>query len=78
MKEDDTVPRKSRNKSHIHSEDMRKHVLVDSKGIPYGTMKKVLEQEMQLLTKDLGNGNPNMRRIASSSGYMQVWSLHCM
>ena len=37
----------------MQSEDMRKPVLVDSKGIPYGTMKKVLEQEVKLLAKDL-------------------------
>jgi hypothetical protein len=28
-------------------------VLVDSKGIPYGTMKKVMESEVKLLAKDL-------------------------
>jgi hypothetical protein len=50
---DKTLPRKRRNKTHMHTEDMRKPVLVDSKGIPYGTMKKVLEQEMKLLVKDL-------------------------
>ena len=51
--EDATLPRKRRNKTHNHTEDMRKPVLVDSKGIPYGTMKKVLEQEVKLLAKDL-------------------------
>ena len=39
--------------THTHTEDMRKPVLVDSKGILYGTMKKVLEQEAKLLAKDL-------------------------
>jgi hypothetical protein len=51
--EDETLPRMRRNKTHIHTEDMRKPVLVDSKGIPYGTMKKVLEQEVKLMAKDL-------------------------
>ena len=51
--EDEPLPRKRRNKTHTHTEDMRKPVLVDSKGIPYGTMKKVLEQEVKLLAKDL-------------------------
>ena len=51
--EDEPLPRKRRNKTHPHAEDMRKPVLVDSKGIPYGTMKKVLEQEVKLLAKDL-------------------------
>ena len=40
-------------KTHMHTDAMRKPVLVDSKGIPYGTMKKVLEQEVKLLAKDL-------------------------
>lgn len=51
--EDDTVPRKRRPNTHTHCEDMRKPVLVDSKGTPYGTMKKVLEQEVKLMAKDL-------------------------
>jgi hypothetical protein len=51
--EDDTQPRKCRSKTHAHTDDLRKPVLVDSKGIPYGTMKKVLEQEVKLLAKDL-------------------------
>lgn len=53
MDEDDTPPRKHRMKTHAHSDALRKPVLVDSKGIPYGTMKKVLEQEVKLLAKDL-------------------------
>ena len=51
--EDEPLPPKRRNKTHTHTEDMRKLVLVDSKGIPYGAMKKVLEQEVKLLAKDL-------------------------
>ena len=51
--EDDTLSRKRHMKTHMHTEDMRKPVLVDSQGIPYGTMKKVLEQEVKLLAKDL-------------------------
>jgi hypothetical protein len=51
--EDKGMPRKRRLNTQTHSEDMRKPVLVDSKGIPYGTMKKVLEQEVKLLAKDL-------------------------
>ena len=51
--EDDARPRKRRPKTDSQPEDMRKHVMVDSKGIPYGTMKKVLEQEVKLLAKDL-------------------------
>jgi hypothetical protein len=50
--EEAMLARKRRNKTHIHTEDMRKPVLVDSKGIPYKTMK-VLEQEVKLLAKDL-------------------------
>lgn len=53
--EDDTLPWKCRIKTHTHIEDMRKPVLVDSKGIPYGTMKKVLEYKVKLLAKDLEN-----------------------
>jgi hypothetical protein len=53
MDEGETLVRKRRNKTLAHTEDMRKSVLVDSKGIPYGTMKKVLEQEVKLLAKDL-------------------------
>ena len=53
MDEDAPLHRKRRNKTQSHTEDMRKPVLVDSKGIPYGTMKKVLEQEVKLLAKDL-------------------------
>ena len=52
--EDETLPRKRRTKINQNTEDMRKPMLVDSKGIPYGTMKKVLEQEVKLLAKDLG------------------------
>lgn len=51
--DDDKLHRKRRNKTHTHTEDTRKPVLVDSKGIPYGTMKKVLESEVKLLAKDL-------------------------
>ena len=51
--EDETLPRKRRTKINQNTEDMRKPVLVDSKGISYGTMKKVLEQEVKLLAKDL-------------------------
>ena len=51
--EDDTPHRKRCIKTHTHSDDLRKPVLVDSKGIPYGTMKKVLESEVKLLAKDL-------------------------
>jgi hypothetical protein len=51
--DDKRLSRKRRNKSHTHTDDIRKPVLVDSKGIPYGTMKKVLEQEVKLLAKDL-------------------------
>ena len=51
--EEETLARKRRNKTHVHTDDMRKPVLVDSKGIPYGTMKKVLEQEVKLIAKDL-------------------------
>jgi hypothetical protein len=51
--EDDTLHRRRRMKTTTHTEDMRKPVLVDSKGIPYGTMKKVLESEVKLLAKDL-------------------------
>ena len=51
--EDDALHRKRRMKTHTQPEDLRKPVLVDSKGIPYGTMKKVLEQEVKLLAKDL-------------------------
>ena len=53
MEEDVTLPRKRRSKSYVaHIEEMKKPVLVDSKGIPY-RMKKVLEQEVKLLGKDL-------------------------
>jgi hypothetical protein len=51
--EDEPLHRKRRSKTHVQTEDMRKPVLVDSKGIPYGTMKKVMEQEVKLLAKDL-------------------------
>jgi hypothetical protein len=51
--DDETQRRKRGNKSHNRTDDMRKPMLVDSKGIPYGTMKKVLEQEVKLLAKDL-------------------------
>ena len=52
--EDVTLPRKHRSKSDAaHTKEMKKPVLVDSKGIPYRTMKKVLEQEVKLLAKDL-------------------------
>ena len=51
--DDEPLNRKRRNVRHTHVDDMRKPVLVDSKGIPYGTMKKVLEQEVKLLAKDL-------------------------
>ena len=53
MDKDEPMPRKRRNKTHTRSDDMRKPILVDSKGIPYGTMKKVLEQEVKLLATDL-------------------------
>ena len=51
--EDETEPKKRHNKTLAQTDDMWKPVLVDLKGIPYGTMKKVLEQEVKLLAKDL-------------------------
>ena len=51
--DDETAGQKRRNRTHRGADDLKKPVLVDSKGIPYGTMKKVLEQEVKLLAKDL-------------------------
>jgi hypothetical protein len=86
--DDELLRRKRRNKTHTHTEDMRKPVLVDSKGIPYGTMKKVLEQEVKLLAKDLDpryswEGQPQhakdrffKRVYAGISSVLPIRSLH--
>jgi hypothetical protein len=85
--EDDTIPRKRRIKTHTQPEDMGKPVLVDSKGIPYGTMKKVLEQELKLLAKDLDpryswEGQPQhakdrfFKRVYAGMAPLKPWDTH--
>jgi hypothetical protein len=84
---DDTLHRKRRSKTHTQPKDMRKPVLVDSKGIPYGTMKKVLESEVKLLAKDLDpryswEGQPQhandrfFKRVYARMALFQPWDTH--